>query len=150
MNEFAATSIFLPENFRENFHQYCGTRIEGTHNDPEDSPFPRMVDMWFMALCIAVKEGITPVLDKKYKTTDYKAIDGNVFGSDSWRSNAIMLIAISHEGNIEVASDPHKMMRIANAYALAGLPRLISILEDSKKDTALDHLSDKIVSMISK
>ena len=151
MNEFAATNISLPENFREYFHQYCRTRTEGTPNDPEDSPFPRMVDMWFMALCIAVKEGIPPVLDKKSKTTDdYKAIDGSVFGSDSWRSDAIMLIAISHEDNIEVASDPHKMMRIANAYALVGLPRLISILEERGRDTALDHLSDEINSMISK
>ena len=145
MNEFAGLDILLPNKFRNDFSRYCGI-----HNDPEDSPFPRMVDMWFMALCIAVKEGIPPVF-KKYKET-YKCIECVVFGNDkyNWRSNAIMLIAISHEGNIEVASDPSKMLRIANAYALAGLPRLISILEESGRDTALDHLSDEIDSMISK
>ena len=153
MNEFAGTSISLPKNFQSDLHQYCRTRTEGKPNDPEDSPFPRMVDMWFMALCIAVKESIPPVLEKKSKTTDYyKVSDGNIFGSDSgsWRSVAIMLITISHEDNIEVVSDPHKMMRIANAYALAGLPRLISILEERGRDTALDHLSYEIDSMISK
>ena len=34
------------------------------------------------------------------------------------------------------------MMRIANAYALVGLPRLIGILKEGGGDVALDYLSD--------
>ena len=147
MNEFAATNINLPESFQKYFHTYCLTRTEGTRNAPEDSPFPRMVDMWFMAVCIAVKEGLSPEFKMKGKT--YKAIEGVVFGSDSWRSNALMLLAISHTGSVEVTGNPHEMMRIANAYALVGLPRLISILEEREGDTALDYLSDFIVEMVS-
>lgn len=146
MNEFASTSIHLPETFKEYFHAYCLTRTEGSHNAPEDSPFPRMVDMWFTAICIAVKEGLSP--EFKMKGNTYKVIEGTVFGSDSWRSNTLMLLAISHTGSVEVTGQPHEMMRIANAYALAGLPRLISILEKREGDTALDYLSDAIVEMI--
>ena len=142
MNAFAATDIHLPDKFQEYFHAYCLTRTEGSRNNPEDSPFPRMVDMWFLALCIAVKEDLKPEFDTKGKT--YKAIEGVVFGSDSWRSNALMLLAIAHSGDIEITDRPHEMMRIANSYALAGLPRLIAILDKREGDTALDCLSDVV------
>lgn len=147
MNEFASTSIFLPKEFQVYFHTYCQTHTEGTHDDPKDKPFPRMVDMWFMAVCIAVKEKLEPQFDTKKKL--YKPIEGVVFGSDSWRSNALMLLAISHAGDVKVTQNPREMMRIANAYALAGLPRLIAILEKRKGDTALDHLSEVVEDMIS-
>lgn len=145
MNEFASTDIHLPEKFQEYFHAYCLTRTEGSRNNPEDSPFPRMVDMWFLALCIAVKEGLRPASDVQGKS--YKAIEGVVIGSDSWRSNALMLLALAHSQDIEVLNKPHEMMRIANSYALAGLPRLISVLEEREGDTALDYLSDVVSEM---
>ena len=140
MNEFGGVDIHLPEEYREYFHAYCLTRTEGSRNNPEDSPFPRMVDMWFLAMCIALNEGLSPNFDTKGKT--YKAIEGTVFGSDTWRSNALMLVALAHTGDVSVATNPHQMMRIANAYAVAGLPRLISILKDRGGDVALDYLSD--------
>ena len=140
MNEFGGVDIQLPERYREHFHAYCLTRTEGSRNNPEDSPFPRMVDMWFLAMCIAVKEGRSPEFGAQGKS--YKAIEGAVFGSDTWRSNALMLVAIAHTGDVAVATKPHEMMRIANAYALAGLPRLISILNERGGDVALDYLSD--------
>ena len=140
MNEFAGVDIHLPDEYRDYFHAYCLTRTEGSRNNPEDSPFPRMVDMWFLAVCVAVKEGLSPDFDPKGKT--YKAIEGAVFGSDTWRSNALMLLAIAHTGDVDIASDPHQMIRVANAYALAGLPRLIGILNDRGAEAALDYLSD--------
>ena len=140
MNEFANVDIHLPDEYREYFHAYCLTRSEGSRNNPEDSPFPRMVDIWFLAVCIAVKEGLSPDFEPKGKT--YKAIEGAVFGSDPWRSNALMLLAIAHTDDVNIASEPNEMMRVANAYALAGLPRLIGILGERGGEAALDYLSD--------
>ena len=145
-NYFGNTDIQLPEKYREYFHRYCLTRVEGSKNSPEDSPFPRMVDMWFTALLLAVKEGLKPSLDES--GTTYKAIEGAVFGSDAWRSSALALVAISHEGKADVVSNANDMMRIVNGYALAGLPRLIRILEERGGDTARDHLSDEIESLL--
>ena len=105
----------------------------------------RMVDMWFLALCIAVKENLKPKLETKGKP--YKAIEGVVFGSDSWRSNALMLLAIAHTGDVEITDKPHEMMKIANGYALAGLPCLIGILNDREGNTAIDYLSDFVEEM---
>lgn len=147
MNVFGNTEIHLPEKYQEYFHRYCLTRTEGSRNNPEDSPFPRMVDMWFLALCFAVKEGLMPV---PLEGPTYKAIEGAVFGSDPWRSNAIMLIAIAKEADVKIISNPNEMMRIANGYALAGLPRLIQLLENRSGDTALDYLSDQVEALIKK
>lgn len=146
MNAFVGTDINLPNEYQDYFHAYCLTHREGSRNNPEDSPFPRMIDMWFLAVSIAVKEGLNPDFEKKGNT--YKAIEGAVFSSDNWRSNALILLAIADTGSVEIIDRPHEMMRIANAYALAGLRRLIEILEGRKdNDTALDHLSDVIVEM---
>ena len=144
MNAFASADIHLPDKYRQYFQTYCLTRVEGSQNRPEHSPFPRMVDMWFLALCIAVKEELKPEFNVQGKT--YKAIEGNVF--ESWRSNALMLLAIAHTDDVKVTDRPREMMRIANAYALAGLPRLIAILEERRGDTALDYLSDAVVEMM--
>lgn len=146
INVFGNVDIHLPEKFKEYFHRYCLTRIEGTRNNPEDSPFPRMVDMWFLALCIAVKDGLEPI--SKMEGPTYKAIEGAVFGSDPWRSNAMMLLAIARTGDVRITGDPNEMIRIANGYALAGLPRLIGLLEQRGGDTALDFLSDEMESLL--
>ena len=71
-----------------------------------------------------------------------------VLGSDSWRSNALVLLAISHTKDISVAENPQEMMRIANAYALAGLPFLIDLIEGRDGDTPLDFLCDEIEKML--
>jgi len=145
-NPFAGTDINVPEKYREYFRRYCLTRTEGSKNNPEDSPFPRMVDMWFLAMCLAVKEGLAPIMDVEGAT--YKAIEGVVLGSDPWRSNAIMLIAIAHAGGIDISSNPNEMMKIANGFAIAGLPNLIGRLEARGGETALDCLSDEMSELL--
>ena len=146
-NSFAGTDIYLPNKYKEYFHQYCLTRVEGSKNDPEESPFPRMVDMWFLALCLAIKENMKPTF--KIDKNKYKAIEGVVFGSDPWRSDALKLIALSYSNDTAIINDPNEMMRIANGYAISGLPRLISLLEERGADVALDYLSEELEEIIS-
>lgn len=143
MNAFAGIDVRLPAKYREALDAYCQTGSGKSR--PESNPFPRMVDMWFLALCLAIRQGLSPEFEVTGQT--YKAIEGNVFGSDNWRSNALTLLAIAHTDDVEIADKPIEMMKIANAYAIAGLPHLVSIL-DRKGDTALDHLSDYIVGVI--
>jgi hypothetical protein len=142
MNVFSGLHIDMPEKFKEYFHAFCLTRHDGSVNSPENSPFPRMVDMWFAALCIAVNKGLDPITIGSEKT--YKAIECNVL-DDGWRSNALTLLSITHTGSIDVIDKPHDMLRIANSYAIAGLPVLIDILENRSGDCALDHLSEYLV-----
>ena len=141
MTIFAGIDINLPETFKEKLQVYCRTSGKG-HSSLEETPFPRMIDMWFLSMCLALKKGIKPKISEKPQGASYKAMEGVVLGSDSWRSDTLMLIAIAHTQNIEVADNPHEMMRIANGYAQAGLPVLIEALESRGGDTARDFVSD--------
>jgi hypothetical protein len=40
------------------------------------------------------------------------------------------------------------MLRIANGYALAGLPELLTLLREREGDTALDYLSENVEALL--
>lgn len=107
----------------------------------DQSPFPRMVDLWFCALCIAARERLEPADISKYETK--KIIDGSIFGSDPWRVHAIMLIAIGITGDVAVVSEPRRMMALANGLAIVGLPKVVEMLREGDADP-IWNLSDEI------
>ena len=139
MNVFGGHNIYIPNDLREFLARYSQTRTEGSKNKVEDSPFPRMVDLWFLGLGIAARRNFSPVnLEKK---ESYNAIEGNVFGNDNFRSDAIVLFCLSKTGDIDCISKPAEMLRIANSYALAGLYNIVQELEAVRgKDEPLDYL----------
>ena len=146
MAVFAGIDIYLPEKYREYFQTYCQTRADGRKNSALYKPFPRMVDMWFLAVCVAVCKGLKPELRESRGT--YKAIDGAVFASDEWREKALQLIALETKKDVKILNDPREVMRIANGYALAGLPLVIEALESSGGEAPLDTLSDFVEELI--
>ena len=94
MNIFSGLQIELPEKYKEFFHAFCLTRLDGSVNSPENSPFPRMVDMWFTALCIAVKNGLDPIKIVNEKTFAYNPARINV-GSIGYSYNLNKVIVSS-------------------------------------------------------
>lgn len=126
-NPFQGIDISVPVTFRESFQQYCQT---GGRAVIDQSPFPRMVDMWFLAVCVAARFGLRPV--DVANTDTYKIIEGSIFGNDAWRVHALMLICIAQTGNVDVVGEPRRMMALANGLAVAGLPRLIDMLKEGE------------------
>lgn len=124
-NPFQGIDVAVPSEFREEFARFCQT---GGRAIIDQSPFPRMVDMWFTAVCVAARKGLAPIMLEKQDT--YKIIEGSIFGNDPWRAQALMLLAVAHTGEVGVVSDPRRMMAIANGFAVAGLPCLLEILKD--------------------
>jgi hypothetical protein len=106
-----------------------------------------MVDMWFLAVCIAARLGIKPEDLAGRKTT--KIIEGSIFTSDPWRVHTLMLIAIAHAGKVDIVSDPRRMMTIANGLAVAGLPKVLEMLKEGGGDPiwnlseAVDQLTSR-------
>lgn len=146
-NPFQGQHLSVPVRFREEFSRYCQT---GEKKPLDLSPFPRMVDLWFLGLCVAVKKELEPVDLKKFgKDETYKIIDGSIFTSDPWRIQAMMLLAIAKEGDISVVSQPGRMMSLVNGYAIAGLPHVIDMLKDGEDD-AIWNLSEGLENLISK
>lgn len=143
-NPFQGMDISVPVEFRDTFSQYCR---KGGRGNIDHSPFPRMVDLWFLAVCIAVRQDLEPADLGKSET--YKIIEGSIFGNDPWRIHSLMLIAIKKIGDVEIVSEPRRVMALANGLAVAGLPKVIEMLQDGDAEP-IWNLSDALDNLIRK
>ncbi len=144
-NPFQTIDINIPSELHDTYVQYCQRQGNANINM---CPFPRMVDLWFLSVCVATRLGLKPIDNSKRSTK--KIIDGSIFSSDPWRINILMLIALGLEDDIQILSNPSKMMSIANGLATAGFPKVIDMLEDGDAEPiwniseAIDTLLNKV------
>ena len=143
-NPFQAIDINVPAEFHDSFSQFCQ---QSAKDDIDQSPFPRMVDLWFLSVCVAARLGLEPAVARNQDTR--KIIDGTIFGSDPWRIHALMLIAIGKTGDVNVVSRPREMMQLASGLAVAGIPKVIEMLKDGD-DVPIWNLSESIDELLRK
>ncbi len=141
-NPFQNMQIISPETQRGDYDNYC--QAGQSRVSVKRSPFPRKVDLWFAGLSLAVRKKLDPIVLKKKDTVNI--ISGDVFNTDGWQAQAIMLIAIAVEDDLEVVLNPRRMMDIANGLAAAGVPHIIEMLNAGNEEPiwnlseALDEL----------
>ncbi len=144
-NPFQTADLRIPESYREEVSRYCqGPTQEGRKTWLGEAPFPRMVDMWFLALCLGAKQG------KKEDLTGvkmHKFMDGTVLSTDPWRIDALMLLAISRTADTEIVVHPSRVINLANEYAAGGLPDVLDMLRDGDAD-AIYNISDNLEAAI--
>lgn len=146
-NPFQTADLRIPESYREEVSRYCqGPTQEGRKTGFGEAPFPRMVDMWFLALCLGAKQGKKGDLSG---VKMHKFMDGTVLSSDPWRIDALMLLAIGLTDDTEIVAEPGKIINLANEYAAGGLPDVIDMLKDGDAD-AIYNLSDNLEDVIKK
>lgn len=142
-NPFAGIDLYGPVDQREVYDRYCQTHGRALI---DQSPFPRMVDFWFAGLAVAARKGLKPIdLGKD----PFKFIDGSIFDRDSWRVQAVMLIAIAVEGNVDIVGEPRKIIALANGLAAAGIPHVVDMLRDGDQDP-IWNLSQALDDLLSK
>lgn len=141
-NPFQGIDISVPVEFRDVFQKYCQTAGRAVI---DQTPFPRMVDLWFFAVCIGARLNLQPVDISTLET--YKIIEGSIFGNDPWRIHTLMMIAISKTGDVQVVSEPRKMMSLANGLAVAGMPKVVEMLKEGAADP-IWNLSDSLENML--
>jgi hypothetical protein len=127
-NPFAGIDLLAPIDQREVYDRYCQTAGRAVI---DQSPFPRMVDFWFAGLAVAARKELKPV---ELGKDPFKFIEGSIFDRDSWRVQAIMLVAIAQEGNVEIVGEPRRMIALANGLAAAGVPHVTEMLRDGDQD----------------
>ncbi|MCM8554967.1 hypothetical protein [Streptomyces sp. STCH 565 A] len=84
-------------------------------------PLGRLIDGWWLGLCIGVRKGQRLPLPSVDQRT--KFIDGSIFNSDPWRVTHLELLALSKEGD-GVLKDPRRVVALATEYANFGLEYL--------------------------
>jgi hypothetical protein len=131
-NPFQGMDIRVPNRFRDDFGRYCQTHSDdGGRSSVSHSPFPRMVDMWFLAFCLGAEEGTQGTYDAK---DTYKIIDASILSSDPWRIDALVLAAVAHTGKADVIESPRDVLQLASAFAIAGLDRVIAMLRETPSE----------------
>ena len=142
-NPFAGLQVVYPSEQGDDYRKY--SRTPGQQSI-DNSPFERMVDLWFTGFSAAVHEGLTPV-NLTGRTTS-NMTPGSIFdGRDSWRILVLMLVAIAMENDVEVVSDPARMMALANGLAAAGVPHVVEMLEEGNQ-APIWNLSERLEELI--
>lgn len=123
-NPFASFNIELPSRYRDSILKYC--RSGGNKATAEFSPFERQVDFWFVAFLIAVGKELEP--DEEKET--YNATPATILTTDPYRVSFMQLTILGITGDVAMLSDNRKVFDYCLGLANAGIPYLISILED--------------------
>ena len=143
-NPFAGLTVVYPTEQGPDYQRYCQT---GGRQSIDQSPFGRMIDLWFAGLSVAVREGLSPV-DLSEKQTS-NMITGAIFdGRDSWRVQVLMLLAIAMEDDVSIVESPNRVMAIANGLAAAGVPRIVEMLQNGDQQP-IWNLTDAFEEMLS-
>lgn len=137
-NPFRNMTVISLKTQQEDYDYYC--QAGQPRAKANRSPFPRKVDLWFAGLSLAARKNLEPMHLKKKDTVSIIRY-GEVFNTDNWQTQAIMLIAIAVEGNLEVVLNPGRMMEIANSLAAAGVPYIVKMLNEGS-DSPIWNLSD--------
>ena len=143
-NPFSGLTLVYPVEQGPDYQRYCQTAARASI---DESPFPRMVDMWFAALSLAAHLGLSPA-DLTGKQTS-NMTPGSIFdGPDSWRVQVVMLIAIAVDEKVDIVADPIRMMAIANGLAAAGIPNIVQMLQDGGQ-VPIWNLSEALENVLS-
>ncbi len=141
-NPFLNMSVVSLATQRHHYDRYCQA---GQKHIVDMSPFPRKVDFWFAALALAARKNLKPIDLTKEKTVNI--ISGDIFNTDGWQAQAIMLIATAVKGDLKIVLEPSQMMKIANGLAAAGVPHIVKML-DAGPSKPRWNLSDELAELL--
>jgi len=123
-NPFQNLELKIPEIYHEEVDRFCQTQPGGgTRPSPDDSPFERQVDIWFLAVCLGARKG------KRTQGKLRRFIWGDILSRDPFRIELLELVAISYTNDPWILEKPSGIMDLANELAATGLPEVIDMLK---------------------
>lgn len=141
-NPFINIDLRLPKAYFDDVKRYCQTRPEGGKADPTQSPFPRYVDFWFLAVCVGAEQA-TKLPDEPVGGWQQFITGSEGLASDGWRIDLLELLAIAAKDDVAVVGEPRQVLDIANRYAAAGVPQVLEWLKSGQSDP-IDNILDRL------
>ena len=137
-NPFQSGALRFPKKYQSDIQKYC-QRDSGS--DVLNSPFKRIVDLWYLCVCIGVYFD-----EKKDVKNHYRFMEGSVLKDDHYMIENLEIIALEDSGNQSILSEPNKMLEILNSYAFGGFDRVYTALSGSSDN--LWNLNDYLIEKI--
>lgn len=134
-NPFANIELNIPKAYAEEVKRFSRAGDAETRGDPGAVPFNRMVDLWFLAVCVGAAEDAFMSLPKG---STHKFHTGQVLQGDILRIEFLLLNAIAHTGDPYIVNDPKQVIAIAEGCVAGGLPYLIDMLSVGHSSPALN------------
>lgn len=142
---FPNAELRIPTEYKDKIEAYTRTRPTGGQRpDPEDAPFPRQLDIWFLGVCVGAARNLRVKLPGNRRHTFNQA---SMLENDPERIEMLELLAIAVTGDAYVIGDPREVIEVANELAAGGLPMVFDMLEDGNS-RAIDNVSDKVKVML--
>ena len=126
-NPFLNSLVLIPNSQGDFYNSSCQTGKQAINRGKDFSPFPRMIDLWFLAFCMSIRDTIEPVA---LVDNDLRRIYQGV-GLTPGQVHIIMLSIINIDGNLSIVTQPGEMMKIANGLAAAGINAVEHMLKGS-------------------
>jgi len=144
-NPFQNDEIRVLEVYYPALMQYTRTKSDaGKPSDPDDSPFDRYIDMWFLAFCLGAREGRATEVNQN---NSRRFIWGSIFESDPHRVELLELVALAHSGDPQILADPHRVIGLANALAATGFPLVIDMVQNGQS-LPIWRLTDQLMELL--
>lgn len=146
VNPFQGLKLKIPSEFKPELTKYVTKQEESslTGDRLSQSPFRRMVDFWFLALCLGAKNYSGT---RRAATGLADIVDGNIFASDPWRVSYLSLLAIGLTNDPDIIREPASVMELLNELAAAGTPQLLSLLA-ADRNQPIWNLSDGLLDLM--
>jgi len=131
-NPFQNFDLRCPKEFHNQVIKYTQTKsLDGKKMNPDQSPFPRMVDIWFLAMSLGIKNEKKVTLQSE---NTIKLVEGTIFSSDPWRVEVLLLLSIADNKDLSIIDKPGEIIQTANEFAAAGFQLVFDMLEEGKTD----------------
>lgn len=123
-NPFQGLELLIPEGYRADADRFTQTQATGGRRPPvDDSPFPRVVDLWFLAVCLGAAKGRSIPIEDGHKFNT-----GDILSRDPGRVEHLELLAIAHADDPDVIASPAACLKIINGFAAAGFPEVVEMI----------------------
>jgi len=143
-NPFQNLELEIPEAYRGEVDRFCQTQPGGgARPSPDDSPFERQIDIWFMAACIGVRKGKRT---KVVKSKSHRFAYGELLSRDPHRIESLELLAVSYTDDPWILEKPSEIIDLANELAATGLAEIIDMLKGGNAKPVW-NLTDNLVEL---
>ena len=142
-NPFQSGALLFPNKHKSDIQKYCkkdSTQGKGARFIL-NSPFDRIVDLWFLCVCTGVY-----FEEKKSLKGSYRFMEGSVLKENHEMIETLEIIAIAENNDENIINEANKMLEIVNQYAFAGIERIFKGL--SGQSDNLWNLTDDLQKIV--